>query len=566
MHTVPLVARARGRRAPARAAARTPPRPSVASALHVKTAVAIPTQRRAAYLDVALASVAPQARALGAELLVVDDGPDDETRATAARHGARYAAHDAPRGLNAARNTALAATDADLVCFLDDDVRVDDGWLDALTTAATELPDEVGCLTGPIRARFEGHRFRTCGREGPPVTHLDLGPHDTDAPHAWGANMAVRRSAVERVGPFAEHHQLYGDEQEWQARLTAAGGRIRYVARAGLDHRRAGDDARLRALCRAARRRGRAARREDVAKHRIPSLKAELRVLAGCLLHGPRRACMNGPVMAAHSLGRVEEALRPQPPAATPGVDDFLSGTSGTFGGVRGVLAGAADAVLDVRDAVRVRRLHGGPRQRVLVLTVERPGSRFPAARAELERSGHDVTIATTGTNGRGKFANLNALLAEHDVTSYDWLLVVDDDVDLPRRFLDAFLAAAAPYVIAQPAHRRRSHAAWPHTRRRARGPVARPTTFVEIGPVTAFARRTFDALLPFPDLQMGWGLDAHWSALARDRGWPLGVVDATPVGHTQAPAGDAYSRDRAVAEAQAFLRDRPYVTRGEVR
>ena len=27
----------------------------------------------------------------------------------------------------------------------------------------------------------------------------------------------------------------------------------------------------------------------------------------------------------------------------------------------------------------------------------------------------------------------------------------------------------------------------------------------------------------------MGWGLDARWSALAAERGWPIGVVDATP-------------------------------------
>ncbi|HEX6390114.1 MAG TPA: glycosyltransferase, partial [Solirubrobacteraceae bacterium] len=211
----------------------------------MKAAVAIPTQRRAAYLDVALASVAAQTRAAGAELLVIDDGPDDDTRVVAARHGARYLAHAAPRGLNAARNSALRSTDAELICFLDDDVRVGPGWLDALLRAAGELPDEVGCFTGPIRAVFEDHRFRTCGREGPPVTHLDLGSADTDAAHAWGANMAVRGSAVARVGEFAEHHQLYGDEQEWQARLIAAGGRIRYVAAAAIEHRRAGDDARL---------------------------------------------------------------------------------------------------------------------------------------------------------------------------------------------------------------------------------------------------------------------------------------------------------------------------------
>jgi GT2 family glycosyltransferase len=537
----------------------------------VKAAVAIPTQRRAPYLEVALASIAPQARAAGAEVLVVDDGPDDDTRAIAARHGARYLPHAAPRGLNAARNTALRATDASLVCFVDDDVEVRPGWLAALLAAAAACPDDVAVLTGPIHARFEDHRFHTCGREGPPVTFLDLGDADRDCDHAWGANMAVRRSAVERAGAFDEARQLYGDEQEWQARVEATGGRIRYVAGAALDHRRAGDDARLRALCRAAYRRGLASRRFDIFKGSAPSLAGELRTLAGCALHGPRRACMNGPVLTAHSLGRLRAALAP--PAGAGTAEDFLSGTSGTVGGKRGALLHARDAWLDVREAPRRTRLRRAarrepPRRRVLAIGIERPGSLMGAARSELARSRHAVDVVTAAQGERGKFENLNALLAAHPPASYDWLLVVDDDVALPRGFLDAFLCAAerTGLKLAQPAHRLHSHAAWPVTRRHA-GATARETTFVEIGPVTAFHRESFDVLLPFPeDVPMGWGLDVHWAAVAAEHGWPIGIVDATPIGHTQQPAGSGYVRDAAQAQARAFLQGRPYVRRDEVR
>ena len=105
-------------------------------------------------------------------------------------------------------------------------------------------------------------------------------------------------------------------------------------------------------------------------------------------------------------------------------------------------------------------------------------------------------------------------------------MLVVDDDVVLPRGFLDRllFLAERFDLQLVQPAHRARSHAAWRVTRRRA-GTVARQTPFVEIGPVTAFARTTFATLLPFPDVRMGWGLDLHWAALARRHGWRCGVI-----------------------------------------
>jgi GT2 family glycosyltransferase len=535
-------------------------------------AIAIPTRDRPRYLDVALTSICPQAGEHGADVVVVDDGADPSTRAVAARHGVRYVAHDAPRGLNAVRNTAIDVTDAPLLAYVDDDVEVDPGWLAALLRAAEECPADVGVLTGPIRPRIEGHRYRSCGREGPPVTFLDLGPGDVDTVRAWGANMAIRRGAIERAGRFAEDLPIYGDEEEWQARWLALGGRIRYVASAGLVHRRAGDDARLRALARAAYHRGRAGRRFDELNGRAPSVTTEARVLAGCVAHGPRHLCFNGVTMTAHSLGRVRAALAPAPRPG--GADDFLSGESGTVGGRRGALRHGRDAWLDLREALSGRRARLAraaartpDRRRVLVLGVERPGMIMDAARAELERSRHDVEIHTAPPGERGKFENLNALLAAHPPAGFDWLVVIDDDVSLPRGFLDRFLhlAESAGLRLAQPAHRTHSHAAWAITRRRP-GVAARRTTFVEIGPVTAFRRDTFATLLPFPDLRMGWGLDAHWAAIARASGWPIGIVDATPVGHTLAPVGGAYRHDEAVAEARAFLAGRPYVRRDEVR
>jgi hypothetical protein len=287
-----------------------------------------------------------------------------------------------------------------------------------------------------------------------------------------------------------------------------------------------------------------------------------------------RRRCLNGVVLTAHALGRTREALDPAPPPAVPGRDDFLSGASGTVGGWRGPVLEAVDRLEDLRSLRRRRALRalaaapGGARHRVLVIGVERPGRRGEAIRAELGRSAHDVTVDTTPLlDGLGKFAHLNRLLARHDLAEVDWLIACDDDITLPRGFLDTFLLLCDQHAfrLAQPAHRRHSHAAWPHTRRR--GAAARRTTLVEIGPLTAFHRDTFAALLPFPEeVGMGWGLDAHWAAVAREHGWPLGIVDATPIGHLDAPAGAGYGREQAMADARAFLAGRPYVTRGEVR
>ncbi|MEA2139613.1 MAG: hypothetical protein QOG56_2763 [Solirubrobacteraceae bacterium] len=532
--------------------------------------IIVPTRERAGYLDVALASIAPQAAAAGAEVLVVDDGPSAATRETAARHGARYVAHDASRGLNAARNTGVDAARGALLVFVDDDVAVRAGWLAALLAADARADADVGVLTGPIHARLEDHRLRSCGREGPPITSQDHGRVDRDVEHAWGANMTVRRAAIERAGRFDESRELYGDEQEWQARLRAAGGRIRYVAAAELDHRRAGDDARLRALARAAYGRGQASRRFDVYKDSAPSLVAELRVLAGCAAHVGRYRCVAGIVQVAHALGRLRATLRARGRRERGTGPDFLSGASGTVRGMRRGPARAADVLLDAEAMPRRRRLDRAaraspPRRRVLVLGVERPGRLMNAARIELHRTRHEVAMHTCEMGPGGKFEHLNALLAEHPPGGFDWLLVVDDDVVLPRGFLDRFVHCAedAELALAQPAHRRHSHAAWPVTRRRRA--AVRETRFVEIGPLTAFHARTFATLLPFPALRMGWGLDAHWSALAAEHGWRLGVVDATPILHTT-PVGGGYVRADAVAEAARFLAGRPYVTRDAAR
>jgi GT2 family glycosyltransferase len=540
--------------------------------------IVIPTRARLSYLEAALASVAPQAAAAGAEVLVVDDaGRSSAAQELAARFGARYEPHARPLGLNVARNTGVERSSGELVVFVDDDIEASPRWLRSLLHAAGEHP-EVDVLTGPVRPRLEGGGPRSCGREGPPITALELGEQDAEARYAWGVNMAIRRAALERVGAFDVTLEHGGDEQEWQERWReqTPGARILYVAAAAVDHRRAAADARLKRLSRAAYTRGRASRRFDVRRGAASSRARELLTLAGCLGHVVRRRCPAGLTMAAHSAGRLREALAgaSAAPRAIPPTEDFLSGTSGTVGGLDALRRGLRDEAASAWELASGRRVRlqlaarrRPPRRRVTVLGVERPEHRVLAQRigAELSSSRHEVELHTCPPDGRGKFENLNRLLLAHPPDRSDWLLVVDDDVELPRGFLDRFLFLCERFALqlAQPAHRLHSHAAWPLTRRHSHS-VLRETRFVEIGPVTAFARATFPILLPFPELRMGWGLDAHWAAIAAQQGWRCGVVDAVSINHRAAPAAEAYPREAAVAEARAFLAGRPYLSARE--
>ena len=281
--------------------------------------------------------------------------------------------------------------------------------------------------------------------------------------------------------------------------------------------------------------------------------------------------------------------------SAGPEPSEFLSGTLGSPGGRRGRLARrVGDRALDLALA----RSNGwldevaaaAPERDVLVLSVYRGGGGLlPAALGELRGSRHRIQAAfgsmdiaapshlaphtvATGLTG-GKFGNLNECYST--VTGSDpvtrtgsdpsWVLVIDDDVALPPHFLDRMVGIAEHFelALAQPAQTLASHAAWPVTRRR-RGSLVRSSRFVEIGPVTLFRSDAFAELTPFPELRYGWGLDLHWAAVAQERGWRLGIVDALPVRHEHAPVAGTYSSQEAIAEARAFLAERPFLTSAE--
>lgn len=269
--------------------------------------VVIPTRSRASYLDIALASIVPQVSASGGEIVVVSDGPDVPTEAVTWRHRVRRMEIPGDSGPNAARNAGIAAAQSELIVFVDDDVEVLDGWLQAILDAALGNP-EYGVFGGPIIPRLEGGGPRSCGREPPPITELDCGPEDREVPFVWSANMAIRASALRATGNFDPSIRGgRGDEEEWLLRYKEGGGRVRYVARARLLHRRNSHDAKLVRLAAAHYHLGQAARRMDLLKGPAPSLPGELRVLIGSIWHFAARRCGYGLVFAAHAAGRLRQ-------------------------------------------------------------------------------------------------------------------------------------------------------------------------------------------------------------------------------------------------------------------
>ncbi len=221
-----------------------------------------------------------------------------------------------------------------------------------------------------------------------------------------------------------------------------------------------------------------------------------------------------------------------------------------------------------------------GPRREVLVLGIYGgDGVQLAAALREIRESVHNVRVVlgamdaaapelageTTLTDlSGGKFANLNRVAETAGPLAADWVLIVDDDIGIGRHFLDRLLVVAERFrlSLAQPALSRASYGWWNVNRRRPA--LVRETRFVEIGPALLMHRDAFRELTPFPEEGMGWGLCLHWGALARQKGWKLGVIDAVPVRHESRPTASAVDVDRARAAAERLLGSREHLTYAE--
>jgi len=278
--------------------------------------VIIPTRNRAALLRDCIESLLAQEFPADLyEIIVVDDGSMDKTPHVVADIGSRIEnptlryLRPEVRGLNVARNAGLKAAVGDPVVLVDDDISAPKTWLRAFALGSLRYP-EAGCLGGPVRLQLEGKPPRLCQRDPLGESQLDLGDSDKAVELVCGANMAVRKAAVERVGTFAEVLSGIGDEIEWEIRLTEAGGRIVYLPEAWLWHRRTAEALRFRHLVKTRFRRGIETVRYAKFRGEHLSLWRECMLIPRFLAHAALRRCVGGLLSASAAAGRVWALVR----------------------------------------------------------------------------------------------------------------------------------------------------------------------------------------------------------------------------------------------------------------
>jgi GT2 family glycosyltransferase len=265
--------------------------------------VVVPTADRAPLLADCLETlVAQDYPADRYEVIVVHNGRSRRVAPGAGRRAAadppavrhlRIAARDA----NAARNAGLGAAVGDPICLVDDDVLVPAHWLRAVVEGARRHPS-AECLGGPVRPRFETREPRTCECHQLAGACLDEGLSDAVVEEVWSCNMAIRRGALDRVGPLRVGLAVV-HESEWEARLRKVGGTVVYLPQAWLWHRRLTSDVRPWSLARDNFRLGYAV---VALGQRLPTGYA-CRRIAVSLAHALARGCTRGLTDAIRSLG-----------------------------------------------------------------------------------------------------------------------------------------------------------------------------------------------------------------------------------------------------------------------
>jgi len=175
--------------------------------------VIIPVYNRAHLLERAIGSVWAQRPMLPAEVLVVDDGSDDDTPEVAKRFGARIVSHPENLGLAAARNTGLRSTSQPWVALLDSD----DEWLPGHLAHLWRIRDDHALVAGAaLRCGVNPNDDRYHGPSGkkPKILHSgdQLVVPENIIPVS--ASMIKREVAIE-AGGFQARHGVTEDLDLW---------------------------------------------------------------------------------------------------------------------------------------------------------------------------------------------------------------------------------------------------------------------------------------------------------------------------------------------------------------
>lgn len=212
--------------------------------------IAVCTYNNAASLAMTLESLTGLACPpdLAYEILVIDNNSGGETREVFERYretlGTRLRyVFESRQGLSHARNRAAKEAAGDIVSYIDDDVKVEPGWLAAVAAAFEKYAPAI--VGGRSYLIYPSARPAWLPDRGEGLlSRLDYGDEaivDTDR-QLFGLNFSVKKEWLEKAGGFdgvlgrCGRSLRSGEEMDLQKRIRAQGGIAVYEPRAIVGH------------------------------------------------------------------------------------------------------------------------------------------------------------------------------------------------------------------------------------------------------------------------------------------------------------------------------------------
>ncbi|TNE70354.1 glycosyltransferase family 2 protein [bacterium] len=180
------------------------------------------------------------------EIILADNASTDESAEWVKTNFPTVLVHtlDKNYGYCGGNNKAADVANGDILLFLNNDVEVDENWLNALSSIFSD--ETVGAAQPKLRAYLQKEKFEYAGAAGGYIDYLgypfckgrvfdtletDYGQYDTPDEIIWasGAALAIRKDVFLELGGFDESFEFHMEEIDLCWRLLRTGKRIVYV-------------------------------------------------------------------------------------------------------------------------------------------------------------------------------------------------------------------------------------------------------------------------------------------------------------------------------------------------
>jgi glycosyltransferase involved in cell wall biosynthesis len=198
----------------------------------MKVSVVIPAYNAESTIGQAVKHALAQAREpLEVEVIVVDDGSDDDTAKVAQASGATVIRQE-NAGPAAARNRGWKTATGQFICFTDSDCIPMPDWMEKLLDGFTD--QQVGAVAGSYDIANTSSWLARWVQQEIMERHKRMGPFV----RAFGSyNVAIPRYVLQTIGGFNPvYRRASGEDNDLSYRITSTGWRIAFRPQAKVAH------------------------------------------------------------------------------------------------------------------------------------------------------------------------------------------------------------------------------------------------------------------------------------------------------------------------------------------